>query len=886
MRRQLRTLTPQPIDTTPANGQAMHTASRVTTGFSGLDEILDDLRIGDNVVWKVNSIDDYRFFVEPFVRCALEQGRKVVYLRFGEHPRLLEDDPRVKTITLDPRLGFEPFASQIHAIATREGKETFYVFDCLSELLSAWVTDHMIGNFFRVTCPYLYELDTVAYFSLIRDRHSLRTISMIRETTQLLLDLNTIDKQLYIQPLKVWERYSPTMFLPHQMQEEHFRPVDNSFEATNLLAGLFRHDVASASRQLDHWHRLFLQAEELLNTPDSATEQKQMIRHLCRHMVGRDSRMIDLARRYFSLPDLLNIKARMIGTGFLGGKAVGMLLARNILLSALDFNWAEHLEAHDSFYVGSNVYYSYIVHNGLWRLFMRQKSEGCYFEAAGELRDKMLNGEFPDIIREGFQKMLEYYGQYPIIVRSSSLLEDGFGNAFAGKYDSFFCPNQGTPEQRCAMFEDAVRRIFASTMSEDALAYRLQRGLDKQDEQMGLLVQRVSGSYHKHYYFPELAGVGVSYNTFVWDKQMDPQAGMLRLVFGLGTRAVERTEGDYPRIVALDFPLKRPHKGFEDTRRFAQRDVDLVNVNSNLLETRSLYDLSEEGLDLRLERFAVHDLEAMQKLAERGQGSRPVWLLTFDKLLAETEFTSLMQRLLKTLEKAYNYPVDIEFTVNFAPQGQPHINIVQCRPLQTKGTRKQVAIPRDIPEEKTFFRSAGNFMGGNIALRLRWVIWVEPSTYATLSVSDRHEVARLIGGLNKRIADQERNPTLLLGPGRWGTSTPTLGVPISFNEINGIAALGEVAFSSGDLMPELSYGSHFFQDLVEAGIFYLALFPENRDCFLNHVWTTSMRNVLEGLMPSSSRFRHVVKVFSFPDRDLSLNADVVAQQLLCYRREK
>ena len=863
----------------------MDTSRRVSTGFSGLDGILDELRIGDNVVWKVNSIEDYRFFVTPYVEQALKDNRNVVYMRFGEHPPLLDDNLPIKTYTLDPRLGFEPFASEIHQIATEEGVGAFYVFDCLSELLSAWATDHMIGNFFHVTCPYLFELDTVAYFALIRDRHAFRTIARIRETTQVLLDLYTADDQVYIQPLKVWQRNSPTMFLPHHMEEDQFRPIANSFEATTLLSDVFRHDIATASRQLDHWHRLFLQAEELLDEPVDSEERTHMVRHLCRHLVGREPRIIDLAREHFGLEELLNIKARMIGTGFLGGKSVGMLLARQILLNDPDFDWSEHLESHDSFYVGSNVYYSYIVHNGWWRLLMRQKSKDGYFEAAQELREKMLTGEFPDIIREGFHKMLEYYGQYPIIVRSSSLLEDGFGNAFAGKYDSFFCPNQGSLDERYEMFTDSVRKIFASTMSEDALSYRLQRGLDKQDEQMGLLVQRVSGSYHKQFYYPDLAGVGVSYNTFVWDKQMDPQAGMLRLVYGLGTRAVDRVEGDYPRIVALDAPLKLPHKGFEDTRRFSQRDVDLVNICENSMETRSLYELTEEDLGLGLARFAIHDHEAMQRLQERGRGKRPVWLLTFDKLLSETDFTPMMRRLLKTVEKAYDYPVDIEFTVNFDQDEKSHLNIVQCRPLQTKGTREQIPIPSNIPDERVFFRTTGNFMGGNIDQRLRWVIWVEPSTYTTLSQNERHEVARLIGRLNKRIADREKSPTLLLGPGRWGTSTPSLGVPISFSEISNISALSEVAFTSGDLMPELSYGSHFFQDLVETGIFYLALFPENRNCFLNQDWTKNLRNALEGLMPSSSHLKHVVKVFSFPEQNLALHADVVEQELLCFLRE-
>ncbi len=126
---------------------------------------------------------------------------------------------------------------------------------------------------------------------------------------------------------------------------------------------------------------------------------------------------------------------------------------------------------------------------------------------------------------------------------------------------------------------------------------------------MALLVQRVSGAYRDHYYFPELAGVGVSYNTFVWDKEMDPKAGMLRLVFGLGTRAVDRVEGDYPRIVALDAPLKKPHKGFEDTRRFSQRDVDLLDVRANALQTVPLLELLRKKIQVPLHLYGVRDEE-------------------------------------------------------------------------------------------------------------------------------------------------------------------------------------------------------------------------------------------------------------------------------------
>ena len=859
----------------------MQETACASTGYDGLDEILDGLRIGDNVVLKVDSIEDYRYFVGPFVDQALASGKKVVYMRFGDHQPLVEPSQYIKIHEFDPKLGFESFASKIHQIITEEGAGTFYVFDSLSELLSAWATDHMIGNFFQVTCPYLFELDTVAYFALIRGHHAVRTIERIRETTQVLIDIFRHDGNIHVHPLKVWSRSSPTMFLPHRKQGEKFQPLANSYEATRLLSNVSKNQKESATRQLDHWQKLFLEAEQILDNPASTLEQQHMVQHICRHMIGVEEKILSLATKYFSLEDLLNIKSRLVGTGFIGGKSVGMLLAQSILKKDEKYDWCENLEPHDSFFVGSNVYYSYIVHNGLWRLFMQQKTKEGYFSVAGELRKEMMIGSFPEAIRDGFRKILDYYGQYPIIIRSSSLLEDGFGNAFAGKYESYFCVNQGGPDERLEQLEDIVRKVFASTMSEDALTYRIQRGLDQRDEQMALLVQRVSGSYHKHYYFPELAGVGVSYNTFVWDKTMDPQAGMLRLVLGLGTRAVDRVEGDYPRIVALDVPGKQVHKGFEDKRRFSQRDVDLLNINENELQTVSLLDVTKEKVDIPWREYAVLDRETMQLLESRGK-KQDVWLLTFDKFFEESGFNQLMQKLLKSLEKAYDYPVDVEFAISFTEDRTPKINVVQCRPLQTKGEVKNVVIPDNIAEENTFFRSDGNFMGGNISQSIKWVVYVDPEEYVHLTLSEKHDVANLIGTLNNRIADKKNSPAMLLGPGRWGSSTPAMGVPVSFSEICNFSVIAEIAFTSGNLMPELSFGSHFFQDLVEADIFYLALYPENKNCFFNYEWLQVRQNKLEGLAPTMATYKKALKVIKLPGKDLNVMADIVKQTLVCY----
>ena len=862
---------------------AMSLPERITTGLDGLDEILDGLRAGDNVVWIVDSIEDYGFFIDPYVQQAIEKHKKVIYLRFAHHDPLIKPGKGVKVFELDAYRGFESFTARLHTIITEEGKGAFYVFDCLSNLLSAWATDLMIGNFFLVTCPYLFELETLAYFALLRDSHSFKTIARIRETTQILLDVHDSQGEIYIHPLKVYDRHSPTMFLPHLMQGRRFIPIADSYKATSLLKGTWRRGSENAARRLDYWDRLFIEAENLIRDSKAVKKQQDMIDQLCRVMIGREERMLRLARTHFTLENLLEIKSRLIGTGFIGGKTVGMLLARNILMRDQDYDWQKNLEAHDSFFVGSDVYYSFIVHNGWWKLFMQQKTEEGYFETARTLREKMLRGAFPEEIKEEFLKLMEYFGQYPIIVRSSSLLEDGFGNAFAGKYDSFFLANQGTPENRYAKLEDAVRGIFASTMNEEALAYRRQRGLDRQEEQMALLIQRVSGAYRNHYYFPELAGVGVSYNTFVWNREMDPRAGMLRLVLGLGTRAVDRVEGDYPRLVALDAPLKRPHRGFEDTRKFSQRDVDVLDVDSNNLKTVPLHVLAGEKTGIDLELYGVKDQENIRRLEERGAEKKELWLLTFDRLFSESPLAVLMQRMLKTLESAYHYPVDIEFTVNFSSMKEAMINLLQCRPLQTKGREQKIEMPDHVAEEKIFFRSDGNFMGGNIAQNIKRLIWVDPECYRSLTLSEKYDIARLVGVVNKSIRDKQELPAMLMGPGRWGTSTPSMGVPVTFSEINNFSVLVEVAFTSGGFMPDLSFGTHFFQDLVETDIFYLALFPEENRCFFNRKWLDSQPNILEKLIPGSAGYNKAIKICDLAEENLNLQADVVSQKVLCFR---
>ncbi len=849
----------------------MKSHEKVSTGMPGFDKSIDMLRTGDNVVWQIDKIEDYQEVVRPYIEQSRQDGRRIIYFRFGSHPSVLDMTEDIQVYHVDASQGFEQFATTIHQIVEREGVKVFYVFDCLTELLQFWYSDLMIGNFFRVTCPFLYVMDTVAYFAIMRNRHVYDTIARIRETTQCLFDLYFIKGEMYIHPLKADGRYSPTMFFPHKIEGDSFTSITSSAMATELFS-----DFGWDKRRLDYWNVTMDHARDLLD--GSEEEQETMKNLLISMFIGKETRMQELYRKHFHLKDLLKIVSREIGTGYIGGKSVGMLLARKIIKNA-DGEMEciqKYLEPDDSFFIGADVYYTYIVHNGWWELRLQQKTEDGYFELAEQLQEKLLGGSFPEIIEDEFVRMLEYFGQSPVIVRSSSLQEDNFGNAFAGKYESIFCVNQGTPGERLHAFENAVRRVYASTMNPDALQYRRQRGLALKDEQMAILVQRVSGDYYGDYFFPHAAGVGNSSNLYVWDKNMDMNAGMLRLVFGLGTRAVDRVIGDYVKIVALDDPTRLPLLTSKDERKYSQHKADVLDLRNNVWCSRDIGELVREDIRVPKTMFLTMDYAEADRLRELGYTNLPIpFTVNFRRMLTNTEFPDIMKKTLQLLAGAYHYPVDIEFTVNFQSESQFYFNLVQCRPLQTRGLGKTVEIPKLESTEDCLLYSEGNFMGGNLRIPIDKVIFVDIHAYLACQEQDKYQVARNIGKLNQLLKEEN---VLLMGPGRWGTTTPSLGVPVHFTEISNMTAICEISYQSEGLMPELSYGSHFFQDLVESGVFYIALFKEQSGVLLNEEKLLG-ENRLAKLLPEAADFANVIRVLETPG--MELYSDISCQRVFC-----
>ena len=858
----------------------MSSDQTMTTGLPGLDQVLKGLLPGDNVVWQVDTVEDYQAIVTPYCQAAIANGKKLVYFRFARHEPLVTAEDGAEVHELTSEQGFEKFIADIHAVIQQAGTGAFYVFDCLSKLAGDWYSDQMLANFFMLTCPYLYDLDTVAYFALYRNYHTSYALEPIQETTQLFLDVYQHKDETYVRPVKVQHRYSPTMNMLHVWRGDEFHTITSSVVISEIMTSAQWSGLAYDC-SVGFWETQFLRAREMLQSgeyrPDLPGRGRDIYDTLVKMIISRDANMQGLISRYLSLQDILDVRKRMIGTGLVGGKTIGMLIARAILRKS-GGRFSNLLEEHDSFYIGSDVFYDFLVRSGVWWVRQNQRDPQHFLEGAEQARRRLLTGQFPPHILRRLEEMIDYFGQSPFIVRSSSLLEDSYGNSFADKYESIFCANQGPREQRLEDLLAAIRQIYASSMSEEALRYRFDRGVLDRDEQMALLIMRVSGAMYDRHFYPQMAGVGFSFNPYVWDRAIDPKAGVVRLVFGLGTRAVNRSDDDYTRVIALNVPEKRPEANFGEIAQFAQRRVDYLDLEANQLASSHFLDLIRHKPDLPLNMFASTD-------RMHAPDDPDAQVLTFDRLLRETGLVQDLRDMLQVLETAYDYPVDLEFTANFTEDGDYKISLLQCRPLQVEGAA-MVELPKvQVKDEDRIIAARGAVIGRSLLASVDRFVYVSPQLYARLPQQARHEVARIIGVIN-HVGGEDIRTVMMLGPGRWGSTSPHLGLPVRFRDINRVSVLCEIVAMHENLVPDVSLGTHFLNEIVERNILYLALFPQQGDNFLSTEFFENAPSRLLELVPGAEELEGVIRVIDSAavttDASIRLMADAIDQSVLCY----
>jgi hypothetical protein len=671
--------------------------------------------------------------------------------------------------------------------------------------------------------------------------------------------------------------------LPHELFEDIVQEVmaERHLETEDVILPF--------NPELAPWDLLFAQGEEFESYPP---ERRAKVRHhlqeiivvLIKAMISDQLSFVGIAKEWFTIADLKEIRRRRIGRGKIGGKAAGLMLAWKILNSeqeedngnseqekGSELDIKSYLAIPESYFIGADAFYDFLSLNRLHDTLNQKYKTREQIEADyPAIREAYIGGRFPDDIVYGLRELLEEVGDAPLIVRSSSLLEDNFGTSFAGKYDSFFCPNQGAPEENLKALTLAISKVYASVPSPVPILYRQHMGLVDYDERMAVLIQKVQGTQYRSFFFPALAGVGFSLNPFRWNPRIRQEDGFLRVVWGLGTRAVERVAGDYPRMVALSHPQLRPEASAKEIKHYSQHFIDLIDLADNELKTLPISEVL--SVDYPSVRFlaSIDKGGYLQPMFSQSRTMDPQkMVLTFDYLLKDTTLVPLMKAILQKLERQYGWPVDIEFTVDIGSE-YPHpsltVHLVQCRPQSShESDWRQAASFWDeawvIPEEDVLF-SADELVPHGLVPQIRYVVYVDPEKYDRIpDPATKLQLARVVGHINDHL---EGERFILMGPGRWGSSNINLGLKVTYADIHNTSVLVEIALARGDGTPELSYGTHFFQNLVEARIYPLPLYPHQDGTVFKTAFFQESPNVLKDLLPSDGKYAEYIRVIDVP----------------------
>jgi len=576
---------------------------------------------------------------------------------------------------------------------------------------------------------------------------------------------------------------------------------------------------------------------------------------------------INIAKNFVRVVDFRTILETTIfptgSHGKLGGKSAGLFLANRILQESEKYSeMLTHVKIPKTWYITSDGLIHFMNYNNLEEI-TEQK-----YKNIDEVRKEyphvvqlFKNSHFPPDLIQGISMALDDFGTQPLIVRSSSLLEDRLGSAFSGKYKSLFLANQGSKHERLEALMDAIAEVYASTIGPDPIEYRAERGLLDFHEEMGIMIQSVVGQQIGDYYFPAYAGVAFSNNEFRWSPRIRREDGLVRLVPGLGTRAVDRLSDDYPVLIAPGQPGLRANISISDVVHYSPHKIDVLNLKTNSFETLEIKDLfSRFGNDYPLVEKLVNIVEHQnlrKPMLFNTDFTREELAVNFDGLITDTPFVREISAILRALQNALASPVDIEF----ASDGKDFY-LLQCRPQSFSRYAKPAKIPKEIPAEKLIF-SANRFISNGHVPDIHYIVYVDPDEYGLLSdLEDLRSIGRIVGQMNNLLP---RHQFILMGPGRWGSRGDIkLGVSVTYSDINNTAVLIEIARRKGSYVPDLSFGTHFFQDLVEAGIRYLPLYPDDTEIIFNNHFFRQCPNQLLDYLPGYSYLSSVVRVIEVP----------------------
>lgn len=533
----------------------------------------------------------------------------------------------------------------------------------------------------------------------------------------------------------------------------------------------------------------------------------------------------DFSARAFDRESLF----QRVGEGSLGGKARGLAFLNHLLTVQAEDGRLAGLRVclPQTFVLTTDIFDAFLQENRLMPAELLELSDA---EILARFERATLNPG----VRRSLEVMLENLAG-PLAVRSSSLLEDDMLHPLAGIYETVMIPNNDPdPGARRLDLERAVRRVFASTFLRNSRAYLTQFGSRPEEEKMAVIVQSLVGQRFGGRFYPHLSGVAQSYNYYPLPP-LKSEDGVVLLALGLGRTVVEG--GDClrfcPRYPAMLPQFATPQQTLEHAQQsFYALDLGRSRVEPalELKDAVVRYDLDaalEDGtLPLLASRY-----DAENDVIQEGLGGDGPWVLTFHNLLkhGSVPLAPALTRLIELTARGLGTPVELEFACDLgdvgrrlpagAPRREPVLYALQVRPFMAREMVKELS-GRPLSVARVVCRSRRALGYGR--RQLGDVVYVKPAAFQP---AHSPRIAREVAQLNERLLAEKRS-YVLIGPGRWGSSDPWLGIPVQWADISGAQIIVEASPEGYNIDP--SQGTHFFHNLTSMRLGYLTIPPGAR----------------------------------------------------------
>ncbi|MDH7515399.1 MAG: PEP/pyruvate-binding domain-containing protein [Bacteroidota bacterium] len=542
-----------------------------------------------------------------------------------------------------------------------------------------------------------------------------------------------------------------------------------------------------------------------------------------------------------------------IGGGSLGGKARGLAFVERLLHAYLPQGSYKgmRISIPRTVVLGTDVFEQFVELNALRPLINEDPSDDRILRA-------FLRADLPPTVLGDLRTMLRKV-KYPLAIRSSSLLEDALYQPFAGIYATLMIPNSSSDfSVRFFNLAQAVKYVFASTWFRGARNYIEATGNRVEEERMAVIIQEMVGSIHERYFYPHLSGVARSFNYYPFGKAK-PRDGVVNLALGLGKTIVDGG-------VSLQFCPAYPavHPQFTSARDFfrnAQTMFWALNLATDIIRKEPAEEDTLAHLNIQeAERHGVLTWLASTYSAEddrlyEGVAREGPRVLDFAPILKSRviPLTEVIQVLVGICETAMNCPVEMEFAVRLGTK-EPmpaEFSFLQVRPMVKMERASKIDLGA-YSLENLLLRTKRAL--GNGVQQLHDVVYIKPESFDAMRT---REMVRVISALNTRLSKENR-PYLLIGPGRWGSSDPSLGIPVTFPDISASRAIVEASLPN--MMPDPSQGSHFFQNLTSFHIMYFTVRHDAADNTIDWGWLDAAPAVEESDFVRLVRFGEPLKV--------------------------